>query len=116
MCVALSDDVRGPSGRSSTDCKRFVGSAVRVRVLPTVCMRLALVSQEFVYETVKNFTVKYDKPLIFDKIHHELNQVCVERVCSCSGATERASLAVLLAQDAESDLYRGIRQRRRNAA
>merc|ERR1719170_139039 len=25
---------------------------------------------------VKNYTVDYDKPLIFDKVHHELNQFC----------------------------------------
>ena len=29
-----------------------------------------------VYDTVKNYTVDYDKPLIFDKVHHELNQFC----------------------------------------
>lgn len=29
-----------------------------------------------VYETVKNFTADYDKPLIFNKVHHELNQFC----------------------------------------
>merc|ERR1719445_2662983 len=25
---------------------------------------------------VKNYTADYDKPLIFDKVHHELNQFC----------------------------------------
>lgn len=29
-----------------------------------------------VYDTVKNYTVHYDQPLIFDKVHHELNQFC----------------------------------------
>ena len=29
-----------------------------------------------VYEIVKNFTADYDKTLIFNKIHHELNQFC----------------------------------------
>merc|ERR1719244_256424 len=28
------------------------------------------------YDTVKNYTYEYDKPLIFDKVHHELNQFC----------------------------------------
>merc|ERR1719187_278612 len=27
-----------------------------------------------VHDTVKNYTSDYDKPLIFDKVHHELNQ------------------------------------------
>merc|ERR1712179_225593 len=29
-----------------------------------------------VYDIVKNYTADYDKPLIFDKVHHELNQFC----------------------------------------
>jgi hypothetical protein len=29
-----------------------------------------------VHEIVKNFTADYDKTLIFNKIHHELNQFC----------------------------------------
>ena len=32
--------------------------------------------KELVYETVKNYTVNYDKTWIFDKIHHEVNQFC----------------------------------------
>merc|ERR1719481_1771109 len=29
-----------------------------------------------VYDIVKNYTADFDKPLIFDKVHHELNQFC----------------------------------------
>merc|ERR1719341_2509806 len=29
-----------------------------------------------VYEIVKNYTADYDRALIFDKVHHELNQFC----------------------------------------
>merc|ERR1719273_341078 len=29
-----------------------------------------------VHDIVRNFTADYDKPLIFDKVHHELNQFC----------------------------------------
>merc|ERR1719412_44289 len=29
-----------------------------------------------VFDIVKNYTADYDKPLIFDKVHHELNQFC----------------------------------------
>merc|ERR1719264_542775 len=29
-----------------------------------------------VFDTEKNYTYEYDKPLIFDKVHHELNQFC----------------------------------------
>lgn len=32
--------------------------------------------EPYVYETIKNYTVNYDKTWIFDKIHHEINQFC----------------------------------------
>ena len=32
--------------------------------------------REYVYDTIKNYTVDYDKTWIFDKIHHEINQFC----------------------------------------
>ncbi len=35
-----------------------------------------LLSAESVHSIVKNFTADYDKTLIFNKIHHELNQFC----------------------------------------
>lgn len=35
-----------------------------------------LVFAPAVYEIVKNFTADYDKALIFNKVHHELNQFC----------------------------------------
>ena len=28
------------------------------------------------YDIVKNYTADYDKTLIYNKIHHELNQFC----------------------------------------
>ncbi|MED6157289.1 hypothetical protein PIB30_021940 [Stylosanthes scabra] len=32
--------------------------------------------KEFVYETLLNYGVEYDKTWIYDKIHHEINQFC----------------------------------------
>ena len=32
--------------------------------------------KDFVYETLLNYGVKYDKTWIYDKIHHEINQFC----------------------------------------
>jgi len=32
--------------------------------------------KDSVAETVKNYTINYDKTWIFDKIHHEINQFC----------------------------------------
>jgi hypothetical protein len=33
-------------------------------------------SEKYVYETVKNYTIDYDRPLIFDKINYEMAQFC----------------------------------------
>jgi len=35
-----------------------------------------ILKADAVYETVKNYTADYDKTLIYNKIHHELNQFC----------------------------------------
>ena len=35
-----------------------------------------ILESEAVQDIVKNYTADYDKPLIFDKVHHELNQFC----------------------------------------
>ena len=35
-----------------------------------------ILSGEAVYDIVKNYTTNYDKPLIFNKVHHEVNQFC----------------------------------------
>merc|ERR1719419_400172 len=35
-----------------------------------------ILAKDAVYDIVKNYTADYDKPLIFDKVHHELNQFC----------------------------------------
>ncbi len=44
-----------------------------------------ILAAESVFSIVKNFTPDYDKPLIFDKVHHELNQFCsahnLQEVC-----------------------------------
>lgn len=32
--------------------------------------------EKYVHDTIKNYTVNYDKTWIFDKIHHEINQFC----------------------------------------
>lgn len=33
-------------------------------------------TSSLVLEIVRNYTADYDRALIFDKIHHELNQFC----------------------------------------
>ncbi|XP_071952523.1 erlin-2-B-like [Antedon mediterranea] len=35
-----------------------------------------ILSAEKVYDVVRNYTADYDKALIFNKVHHELNQFC----------------------------------------
>merc|ERR1712217_8544 len=41
--------------------------------------RVEVVNQlqtDYVHNVVKHYGVHYDQPLIFDKVHHELNQFC----------------------------------------
>lgn len=35
-----------------------------------------LLQASAVYDIVKNYTADYDKTLIYNKVHHELNQFC----------------------------------------
>jgi hypothetical protein len=35
-----------------------------------------ILNRDAVIEIVRNYTVNYDRTLIFDKIHHEVNQFC----------------------------------------
>lgn len=35
-----------------------------------------ILDMDSVYDVVRLYTTEYDKPLIFDKVHHELNQFC----------------------------------------
>ena len=35
-----------------------------------------ILSRDAVIDIVRNYTVNYDRTLIFDKIHHEVNQFC----------------------------------------
>ena len=35
-----------------------------------------ILNREAVIDIVRNYTVNYDRTLIFDKIHHEVNQFC----------------------------------------
>lgn len=37
---------------------------------------MCVCSRPAVYDIVRNFTADYDKALIFNKVHHELNQFC----------------------------------------
>jgi hypothetical protein len=38
-----------------------------------------ILSRDAVVDIVRNYTVNYDRTLIFDKIHHEVNQFCSVR-------------------------------------
>lgn len=40
------------------------------------CATTVLASPRAVHQIVKRYTADYDKPLIFNKVHHELNQFC----------------------------------------
>lgn len=38
-----------------------------------------LLNTNSVINIVRNYTINYDKPLVFDKVHHEINQFCSSR-------------------------------------
>ena len=44
--------------------------------LPAIIITVAFVHLSAVVDIVRNYTADYDKTLIFNKIHHELNQFC----------------------------------------
>lgn len=41
-----------------------------------ICVCVCVCCRPAVYDIVRNFTADYDKALIFNKVHHELNQFC----------------------------------------
>lgn len=45
-------------------------------MLPVVSDLIENLLSSAVYDIVRNFTADYDKALIFNKVHHELNQFC----------------------------------------
>merc|ERR1719263_2041414 len=90
---ALLNKVVGPGFHFSTPLLtsvRFVQTTVQTdKVVDIPCGtsggtvihfdRVEVVNQlqhDAVYATVKNYTTDYDKTWIYDKIHHEVNQIC----------------------------------------
>ena len=69
--------------------------------------------KDMVYETVKNYTVHYDQTWIFDKIHHEINQVESRNFRNCEHKLllmlSLSKLTVLLGTYSEGGLYHSIR-------
>jgi regulator of protease activity HflC (stomatin/prohibitin superfamily) len=68
--------------------------------------RIEVVNQlerDYAWETVKNYTIYYDKTWIYDKIHHEINQFCsnktLEEVYMTKFDTIDESLRDALTQD-----------------
>ena len=55
-------------------CGTSGGTMIRFQSIEVVNQ----LDEDLAWEVVKNFTAEYDKPLIFDKMHHEVNQICSE--------------------------------------
>lgn len=62
--------------------------------------------RELVYETVKNFTVQYDKLWIFDRVHHEINQLCSSRSLEQIYISEFHLLDELIMQSLQEQIAR----------
>lgn len=54
----------------------FVDSSALPGTLYYNSLTVAFVYFSIVVDIVRNYTADYDKTLIFNKIHHELNQFC----------------------------------------
>jgi regulator of protease activity HflC (stomatin/prohibitin superfamily) len=61
---------------------------------------------DMVYETVKNYTVDYDKTWIYDKIHHEINQICSRSTLEEMYITRFDTLDETLRDALQSDIDR----------
>jgi len=61
---------------------------------------------DLVYETVKNYTVDYDKTWIYDKIHHEINQMCSRSTLEEMYITKFDTLDETLRDALQSDIDR----------
>lgn len=61
---------------------------------------------DLVYDTVKNYTVDYDKTWIYDKIHHEINQMCSRSTLEEMYITRFDSLDETLRDALQSDIDR----------
>ena len=60
--------------------------------------------KESVYETVKNYTVDYDRLWIYDKIHNEINQFCTKHTLQDVYITKFDTLDESLAESLQKDL------------
>jgi len=60
--------------------------------------------KEYVYETVKNYTVDYDRLWIYDKIHNEINQFCTKHTLQDVYITKFDTLDESLQESLQKDL------------
>lgn len=60
--------------------------------------------KEFVYDTVKNYTIDYDRLWIYDKIHNEINQFCTKHTLEEVYITLFDTLDEILVESLQIDL------------
>ncbi|EDQ89429.1 uncharacterized protein MONBRDRAFT_25588 [Monosiga brevicollis MX1] len=63
-----------------------------------------ILDKEAVLDTVRRFTPSYDQPLIFDKVHHTLNQFCSVHTLQEVYVNQFDQIDENLKQDLEADL------------
>jgi regulator of protease activity HflC (stomatin/prohibitin superfamily) len=62
--------------------------------------------KELLVETVRNFTTDYDKLWIFDRVHHEINQLCSSKTLEQVYITEFGQLDELLSRALTTDIFK----------
>jgi len=60
--------------------------------------------EHFVLDTIRNYTVQYDKLWIFDRVHHEINEICSAKTLEQIYITEFHTLDELLAKALTNDI------------
>lgn len=65
------------SGQYFKSIQWFVVYLKNMHLIPSLNIKISWSCLHFaVYEIVKNYTADYDRTLVYNKIHHELNQFC----------------------------------------
>lgn len=69
-------DTRGDNVFGTVECVMTQLAPTPTRSVSAFCYSGLSSPLSAVYDIVRNFTADYDKALIFNKVHHELNQFC----------------------------------------
>ena len=65
-------------------------------------------SEAFVINTTRRFGLEYDKNLIFDKVHHEINQLCSRSTLQAPFPLRRIAALLQMCDRVAGGFYRPL--------